>query len=61
MPLEPGAVVVILFYGLALYVIQVVAPRISPELRAPRPWWRSVTFWGAFVALTQIVVYALFS
>ena len=61
MPIEPGAVVVILFYGLALYVIVVVSPRLSPELRVRQPWWRSVTFWGAFVSLTQIVVYALFS
>jgi hypothetical protein len=61
MPIEPGAVVVALLYALALYVILVVAPRLSPELRVRRPWWRSVKFWGAFVAATQIVVYALFS
>jgi hypothetical protein len=61
MPIDPAAIVVILLYVLALYVILKVAPRLSPELRVRQPWWRSVTFWGAFVAVTQIVVYALFS
>jgi hypothetical protein len=61
MSIEPGAVVVILLYALALYVIVVVSPRLSPALRERVPWWRSVRFWAAFVAVTQIVVYALFS
>jgi hypothetical protein len=61
MSIEPGAVVVILLYALALYVIIVVSPRLSPALREPAPWWRSVRFWAAFVAVTQIVVYALLS
>jgi hypothetical protein len=61
MSIEPGAILVMLLYGLALYVVLVVAPRLSPSLRAPAPWWRNVRFWGAFVAITQIVVYALFS
>jgi hypothetical protein len=60
MTIEPGAVLVILLYCVALYVILVVAPRLSPELRVRTPWWRSVTFWGAFVATAQIVVYAFF-
>jgi hypothetical protein len=58
---EPGAAVVILLYAVALYVILVVSPRLSPALRMPAPWWRSVRFWAAFVALTQILVYALFA
>jgi hypothetical protein len=61
MSIEPGAIVVILLYALALYVILVVSPRLSPALRVAVPWWRSVKFWAAFVAMTQIVVYALFS
>jgi hypothetical protein len=58
---EPGAMVVILLYAVALYVIVVVSPRLSPALRVPAPWWRSVRFWAAFVAVTQMFVYALFS
>jgi hypothetical protein len=61
MTIEPGAVVVILLYAVALYVIVVVSPRLSPSLRVPAPWWRNVRFWAAFVAATQMVVYALFS
>ena len=61
MSIEPGAIIVILLYVLALYVILVVSPRLSPALRVRAPWWRSVRFWAAFVAVTQIVVYALFS
>jgi hypothetical protein len=61
MSIEPGAIIVILLYVLALYVIVVVSPRLSPALRVPTPWWRSVRVWAAFVAVTQIVVYALFS
>jgi hypothetical protein len=61
MSIEPGAILVILLYAVALYVILVVSPRLSPSLREPTPWWRNVRFWAAFVAVTQIVVYALFS
>ena len=61
MSIQPGAILVILLYALALYVIVVVSPRLSPSLRERVPWWRNVRFWAAFVAVTQIVVYALFS
>jgi hypothetical protein len=61
MPIEPGALLVIAFYGLALYVILVVSPRLSASLRAAVPWYRNVRFWATFVAVTQILVYALFS
>jgi hypothetical protein len=61
MSIEPGAILVILLYAVALYVILVVSPRLSPSLRVPTPWWRNVRFWAVFVAVTQIVVYALFS
>jgi hypothetical protein len=60
MPIEPGALAVIALYCLALYVVLVVSPRLSPALREPVPFWRNVRWWAAFVALTQIVVYALF-
>ena len=60
MPIKPGALVVIAFYGLALYVILIVAPRLTESLRVPVPWYRNVRFWASFVAITQIVVYALF-
>jgi hypothetical protein len=59
--IEPGALLVISFYVLALYVILVVAPRLSDAVRVEAPWYRNVRFWAAFVAVTQIVVYALFS
>jgi cyanate permease len=61
MAIEPGALLVMACYGLALYVILVVAPRLSPSLRDEVPWYRNVRFWASFVAVTQIVVYALFS
>lgn len=61
MPTKPGALLVILLYGLALYVILYVAPRLSEELRVRAPWWRSVRFWASFVAVSQILAYALFS
>jgi hypothetical protein len=61
MLIEPGAILVILLYCLALYVILVVSPRLNASLRVREPWWKSVKFWAAFVAVTQIVVYALFS
>jgi len=61
MPIEPGALLVMSFYGLALYVILVVAPRLSDAARVAVPWYRNVRFWASFVAVTQILVYALFS
>jgi hypothetical protein len=57
---EPGALVVIALFLLALYVIRHVSPRLTGS-RDRAPWWRSVTFWASFVAMAQIVVYVLFS
>jgi len=61
MPIEPGALLVISFYCLALYVILWVAPRLTGALKTSVPWYRNVRFWASFVAVTQIIVYALFS
>lgn len=60
MMLEAGALVVIVLFGLSLYVMLVVSPRLTGG-RDRAPWWRSATFWGCFVAIAQIAVYALFS
>jgi hypothetical protein len=61
MPIEPRAFTVIALYVLALYVILKVSPKLSTTLRGRAPWWRNVKFWASFVAVTQIIVYALFS
>jgi hypothetical protein len=61
MGIEPGALVVMSLYGLALYVILVVSPRLSGTARGSGPWYRNVRVWASFVAVVQIVVYALFS
>jgi hypothetical protein len=63
MTIHLRAIPVMCFYGLALYVILRVSPRLSSALRMQSqvPWWRNVKYWAAFVAITQIVVYALFS
>ena len=52
-----GAAVVILLYLLSLFVILVVSPKLF-EIE-PRPWWRNVRFWASFVAVVQIVIYAV--
>jgi len=61
MPIEPRALTVMAMYAGALYIILKVSPRLSPALRIPAPWWRNVKFWASFVAITQIVAYALLS
>lgn len=62
MPVEPGAAIVMALYGLCLFVIWYVAPRLpGVEPGRPVPWWRNVRVWATFVAVAQIVVYALFS
>jgi hypothetical protein len=61
MPIKPGALIVILLYTLTLVVILRISPRLSSALGTPAPWWRNVKFWGSFVAISQIIVYALFS
>ena len=34
-------------------------PGVEPQAKAP--WWRDVRLWASFVAVAQIVVYALLS
>jgi hypothetical protein len=58
MSLDPGPLVVALLYGLSLFVVLVVSRRF-PEAAAPAPWWRNVRFWASFVAVVQILVYAV--
>lgn len=62
MHLDPGALVVILLYLMALVVILWVSPRYSetPTGEAAPPFWRNVRFWASFVAVAQILVYAIF-
>jgi hypothetical protein len=60
MLVEPGALVVIFLYGLSLFVVLVVSKRLV-EPREAKPWWRNVRFWAAFVAIVQILVYAVWS
>ena len=61
MPIEPGALLVIALYAAALYVVLRVSPRLSASIGAPAPWWRNVRFWASFVAVAQMIVYALVS
>jgi len=59
MMIDPGAVVVILLYAACLAVILLVSPRLLAPSSVPRPFWRSPRFWASFVALAQMVVYAV--
>ena len=61
--IDAGALIVIGLYGLCLFVIWYVSPRLPGASSAAdaRPWWRNVKVWASFVALAQILVYALFS
>lgn len=59
MPIGPGTLLVCVLYGVALYVILVVEPRLSGASRETGPWYRNVRFWASFVAIVQIVTYVL--
>jgi hypothetical protein len=61
MSLEPGALIVILMYALSLVVILYVSPRLDGKAETPNPWWRNTRFWASFVAIMQMIVYALWS
>lgn len=61
-PLFRRPLFVIALYGLCLYVIWYVSPRLpGAEAEPARPWWRSPKVWASFVAIAQILIYALFS
>ena len=61
MAVEPGAVIVVLMYGLCLYVVLYASRRVTGGEETLRPWWRRTRFWASFVAVVQIVVYAIWS
>lgn len=62
MTIEPGAIIVIALYSLCLLIIWTVSPRLpGVDEGRPRRWWRNVRVWASFVAIVQILVYALFS
>jgi hypothetical protein len=59
MSIEPGALVVILLYALALAVVLFVSPKLVAPKETKPPWYRNVRFWASLVAVAQIVVYAV--
>jgi hypothetical protein len=59
MGIEPGVLVVILMYALALAVILFVSPRLVAPAAVKAPWFRNVRFWASLVAVAQMVVYAV--
>lgn len=59
MGIEPGKMVVILLYALCLAMILFVSPKLVAPMAAKDPWWRNVRFWASFVAVAQMVVYAV--
>ena len=62
MPSEIGTLAVVALYGLCLFVIWYVSPRLPGAENAPRlPVWRDPKMWASFVAVAQIAVYLLFS
>jgi len=59
MGIDPGALVVILLYAFSLAVILLVSPKLQVPTAVTAPWWRNVRFWASFVAVVQMVVYAI--
>lgn len=59
MPIEPGALVVVLLYAGCVGMILLVSPKLMATAAATPPWWRNVRFWASLVALAQMAVYAL--
>jgi hypothetical protein len=57
--IEPAALVVILLYGVCVWVILVISPKLLSPSAAHRPFWRTARFWAAFVAIVQMAVYAV--
>jgi hypothetical protein len=54
MGIEPGALVVILLYAVALAVILFVSPKLVAPAAARPPWWRNVRFWASLVAVQTV-------
>lgn len=62
MPSTVGTVIVIALYGLCLFVIWYVSPRLpGAEDAPPVPFWRNTKVWATFVALAQIATYVWLS
>jgi hypothetical protein len=59
MPIEPGALVVVLLYAGCLAIILFVSPKLGTRSAASLPWWKRVRLWAALVALVQLLVYAV--
>jgi hypothetical protein len=50
---------VIAIYAAVLALVLRLPASFLGEDQAPRPWWRNVRFWAAFVAVVQMGVYAI--
>ena len=59
MGVDPGALLVIVLYAACLAVILFVSPKLVASGSETPPWWRNVRFWASFVAVVQMVVYAV--
>ena len=51
--------IVVLIYAAVLALVLLLPPSFLGEDQEPRPWWRNVRFWAAFVAIAQMGVYAI--
>lgn len=51
--------IVVAVYTAVLALVLLLPASFLEEEREPRPWWRSVRFWAAFVAVVQMAVYAI--
>ncbi len=62
MPSTVGTVIVMALYGLCLFVIWYVSPRLPGAEHMPSAsFWRNPRVWASFVALAQMATYAWLS